>query len=237
MKTCIVDERISEKCERGLEKAGFKVITLPPSPDLSDAVKSHTDMLIFCHNGNIISSADYCEQFPYVFSDIREFSQKTSFTFTADKHKSQYPYDAIFNALVIGNMIFLKKDTVSKGILDYALKAGLEIVDTKQGYPACTVLAFENRAITADKGMAKLLREKNIEVTEITNGKIALPPYEYGFIGGAAGVYNKCVYFLGDIKTHPDSDIIISAVESANYTPVSLSDEPLFDLGKIIFVD
>lgn len=237
MKCAIVDERISPKCERGLLLRGFQTIKCPPSKLLGEAVKSHPDMLMFHYGNRIISSAEYCESFPYVFSDIREMTENIEFTFSDDSFSPEYPLDAIFNALTVGKYIFLKEDTVSSAITDFAKKTGLEIVKVKQGYPACTTLAFGNSAITADNGMAKALLRCGINVTLISNGDISLPPHEYGFIGGASGVYKNEVYFLGDLRSHRDNDKILNALNRENYIPVSLSDEPLCDLGRIIFVD
>jgi hypothetical protein len=71
----------------------------------------------------------------------------------------------------------------------------------------------------------------------IETGDVTLPPYEYGFIGGAAGVYQGVVYFLGDLDTHRSKDVIKEACKAAKVVPVSLSCEPLADLGRIIFID
>lgn len=233
---CLVDERISNKCERALLKRGFRVIKMPPSDRLGTAVASHPDMLLFYHRGNIITSAEYCEKFPCVFSDIREFSNAT-LTFADELYAHDYPNDAIFNALTIGEFIFIKEDTASLAVKGYAKRAGLTVVPTKQGYPACTVLPFGNSAITADRGIADTLTKQGIKVTLISNGDITLPPYEYGFIGGAAGVLGNTVYFLGDISLHRDFDKIKAALDSEGYISLSLSDEPLSDLGRIIFID
>ena len=76
-----------------------------------------------------------------------------------------------------------------------------------------------------------------INVTLIENGDIQLYPYEYGFIGGAAGVYKNEVYFLGDPATHRDSKKIHDAIINEGFIPIALSDEPLTDLGRILFID
>ena len=234
---CLVDERISAKCERALLLRGFRVIKLPPSESLSEAVASHPDMLTFCHGNKIIASADYCERYPWVFTDIRELSNNAEFLFTSDVFMKEYPRDAIFNALLAKEYILLKEDTVSKSVLEYAKQAGLTPVSVKQGYPACTALVFGGGAITSDRGMCDALSRCGLEVTLINNGDILLPPYEYGFIGGASGVLGDKVYFLGDIMKHRDAERICEAIKRQNYTPVSLSDEPLADLGRIIFID
>ncbi len=235
MKTCIIDERISDKCERGLLREGFRVIKLPPCENAPAPLASHTDIVMFCHGERIIASADYCERYPYIFSDIREFTHHTSLTLTDERQGEEYPLDAIFNALTVGNKVFLKADSASSAVLEYAKEAGLELIHTRQGYPACTTLAFGENAVTADEGMARLLREHGINVLKIRNGGISLPPYEYGFIGGCSGVFDKKIYFLGDIMTHPDAEAIVSFIREAGYIPHSLSDGELVDLGGIFF--
>ena len=79
--------------------------------------------------------------------------------------------------------------------------------------------------------------KEGIDVTVIENGDIALPPHKYGFIGGAAGVFGKEIFFLGDYRTHRSADLIESAILNAGFTPIALSDEPLSDLGRIIFLE
>lgn len=234
---CLVDERISAACERALLKRGYRIVKMPKCERLSPPIASHPDMLLFLHDDRLISSADYCERYPYVFSDIREMGKNISMTFTEDIQKNEYPYDAIFNALTVKNYIFYKEDTVSAAIKEYAKSAGLTAIPTKQGYPACTTLAFGGAAITADRGMARVMSDVGIKVTLIENGSISLPPYDYGFIGGAAGSVNKEVYFLGNLDSHPSCEIIKKAVFEEGYLPISLSDEPLSDLGRILFID
>ena len=73
-----------------------------------------------------------------------------------------------------------------------------------------------------------------IKVSLIRPGFITLPPHEYGFIGGASGVYEKTVYFFGDVRLHPDFDKIKKAIEEEGFDWISLSDEPLADVGGFI---
>ncbi len=237
MKCAIVDERISEKCIKGLLLRGFQVIKCPSHKSLSPALSSHPDMLMSKIGNRIISSVSYCETYSYIFSDIREYAPNTDMTFSDENISEKYPNDAIFNVLNIGKYVFLKEDTASRAVIDFSKKSGLEIVSVKQGYPACTTLAFGNSAITADIGMQKALIKCGINITLIDNGDISLPPYEYGFIGGASGVYKNEIYFLGNIETHRNCDIILNAIKKEDFIPISLSDEPLQDLGRIIFVD
>lgn len=236
MKTLIVDERISNFCERALLLGGYHLLKLPRDSHLGEAVCSHPDTLLFSADGEIITTAEYCDEALYFFSDLREYCPEVKLSFTADERRATYPDDCVMNALVIGKKIFAKTDTLSDGIKEFAKDHGYTLVHTKQGYPACTVLSFGNSAITADRGMAAVLEREGVSVTLIREGHVLLDGCDYGFIGGASGVVGDKVYFFGDISDHPDGELICDVIRNAGYTPISLSDEPLRDLGGMIFL-
>lgn len=234
MKQIIVDNRISESCEHSLLKEGFSLLKLPPDPRLGAAVASHPDTVMFFADGELITTADYCDAAAYIFSDIREYNPNIRITFTADERTDKYPYDCVMNALKIGNRIFCKSDTVSEGILSLARRHGYKIIHTNQGYPACVTLCFGGSAITSDAGLGALLQKNGVKVTLIGTAGISLPPYEYGFIGGASGVVGNKVYFFGDISRHPDAETICEAIRKEGFIPISLSKEKLADLGGMV---
>lgn len=234
MKYLIVDNRITPACELSLLKEGFSLLKLPADPTLGQAVASHPDTVLFYDEGEIITTADYCDAAAYIFTDIREAIPDVRITFTSDVRTDRYPEDCIMNVLKIGNHLYCKTDTVSRAILELAKARGYEIIHTNQGYPACSVLAFGKSAITADPGLADCMATNGVRVTLIRNKGISLPPYEYGFIGGASGVVGRKIYFFGDISTHPDCDKILRAIEKEGFIPHSLSSEGLTDLGGII---
>ena len=231
MRIVLVDERISEKIERSLLKAGLQPVRLPKDACLGEAVRSHPDTLLFHHEGQIITTADYCDGAAYIFSDIREYCPEVKISFTADLRGPKYPLDCSMNALVIGDKIFCNTMTVSDGIKEYARSSGLQLVHTSQGYPACVTLTFGGRAITSDEGIACRLREKGVETLLISQGHISLPPHEYGFIGGASLVYDNRVCFFGNIDLHPDAERIKAFIREADFDAISLSDEKLTDFG------
>lgn len=236
MKILLIDNRISEKCERALLKEGFILLKLPPDPDLGEAVASHPDTLLFYLNGNLITTADYCDVASYVFSDLRQMCPNIKITFTADKRSDRYPNDCVMNGLVVRDKLFCKSNSISSTITDLAEQEKLRIIHTNQGYPACTALTFGNSIITADRGLAETARKHGLTVSLIRQGEISLPPYEYGFIGGASFVCEGKVYFFGDPSLHPDGEIIKKAITDAGYFPVALSDERLSDLGGAVVI-
>ena len=229
----LVDERISEDCCDSLSQEGFTPVKLPAMSSLPSAIASHTDILAFKLGDKIFFSIAYFEAF---FNTLSPLCTQ-NICLTESCQGKNYPLDAIFNGLLMGDKLFCKADSFSAEIISEASTLGIKTVPVKQGYPACTALKIsENAAITADKGMAKALRCEGISVLEIENGSISLPPYEYGFIGGAGEAHGDKVYFFGDIKTHRDSDKILKFIEENGKIAVSLSDEPLADLGGMIFL-
>lgn len=235
MTYALVDERIPREALEALRLEGFTPLLFSKIDSLGEAVSSHPDMLAFVYGKSIITNRECYDKCRKVFLTLSE-GAGADITVTEEGFSPDYPSDAIFNALVIGNKIFIKTDTASPAVLSLAQREELTPVHTRQGYPACTVLAFGSAAITSDKGMARLLRKEGVRVTEICTGGISLPPHEYGFIGGASGVFENKVYFIGDLDSHPDGGIIKEAILAEGYTPVSLSKTELLDLGRIVFV-
>ena len=236
-KIAVVDGRIGEDMERALRLGGFGVVALPPSKRLSAPLASHPDMLIARLGGEYVMTADYLEEAPFAVQDIYD-AVHPSMHFADEVHGEKYPRDVIFNSLVLGKRLYARLESLSPYLKRLATNLGYELVNVNQGYPACTVLKLSDEAvITADDGLARRLERDGIRVYKIKTGGIDLPPYEYGFIGGCAGVYDGCVYFLGDVRLHPSYDIILDAIEREGLSFVSLGSGRLIDLGGILFAD
>jgi hypothetical protein len=240
IRIAITDSRIPAEAERKLTLLGYRVITLPPFSRLSEAVASHPDMLIAKIGNEYLSYADYCEEASYVFTDLSLLSVGTGdrFVFTADEVMAEYPHDVGLNALRMGDKLFTRVASASGTLIEKARADGIEIIDVKQGYPACTVLKLSDMAaITADRGMAKILGEHGIRVTLIEPGDISLPPHEYGFIGGAGEVHDGKLYLFGNPSTHKNGEMIIAAAEAEGLKVVPLCSGGLVDLGGILFTE
>ena len=238
MTLALIDERISPDARAALEDGGFHTLTVPACMGLPEATRSHPDMLLFPLGDNIFTEEGYLAENKDFFAELCAAAPRLKITPITESLSSEYPRDCVLNVLSVGDRLFLKSDSVSRTVLDEINRQGIRTVSVKQGYPACTVLALgDAHAITADRGMARALLADGVEVLKISDGGILLPPYDYGFIGGAAGVYGDKIYFIGDYLTHPDGENIRAFAEAAGYTAVSLDAGQLRDLGRIIFID
>ena len=231
----ITDKRIGNASLSALEKFGFDPVLLPQADYLSNAVAGHTDMLIFIGFGRVFCHRRYYEanaQLMWRIADAAEAELTISDDLTAEK----YPLDVLFNACFIGNKLICNEKTVSKLILDAAKAHGCEIIGVSQGYTKCSVcVVSDNAIITADTGIAKACREREIDVLEISEGHISLPPYDFGFIGGASGFCGDKVYFCGSLDTHPEGESIKEFCKQHKKIAVSLSDGELQDVGSLFF--
>jgi hypothetical protein len=112
-------------------------------------------------------------------------------------------------------------------------------VPVKQGYTKCsTCVVGENAIITADASIANAALANSVETLLIRSGHIALPGFDYGFIGGAAGLIdNSLLAVCGKLASHPDSGAIRAFCTARCVNIVELADRPLIDIGGIVTLE
>ena len=222
--------------QKSLRELNFEVRVLPYDPQLSRPVRSHADMLIFNLKKYIFCSANYYEKARSIFEELAEFGYETV---VCDIELSdKYPNDIAFNMGTFCNVVFGKTESNSREAKEYAKRLGFELVNTNQGYAKCsTVILGDKAMITADAGIADIGNSLNKSVLKTSNSSesVELPGYNYGFIGGASGVFENKVYFTGNILLHPQGEIIKKFCEELGYKVICLSEKRLLDIGGIMF--
>ena len=232
----ITDKRLTESSLSALEGMGFDVILMPPADYLQQGVASHTDMLIFIGFGRLYCHERYYLQNKELIDKIVEISN-LDLSVSDEPTGEKYPLDVLFNACILGNMLVCNQNTVSKLIINEAKKQGMRIVNVPQGYTKCSVcVVSEDAVITADKTIAEACSNEGIDVLLVSEGHISLPPYNFGFIGGASGTNSDKVLFCGSIDSHPDGDKIKRFCEKHKKNAISLSDGELQDIGSLFFI-
>lgn len=219
-----------------LSQAEFSVISLPPFSRLSEPVASHPDMLIFPFEDQLFVHKDYYEEAKAVVEEIVSASRH-SLVLVDTEILPEYPNDVALNLLVTRKCLIGKLNAVPEPVLEYVGLKGYRLINTKQGYAKCsTVTLGENAVITADTSIKEAAIAAGADVLLITEGSVALPPYPYGFLGGASGYSKNTVYFCGDIQKHPDAERILAFCQKHGCRVISLSHEPLADMGSILFL-
>lgn len=235
MKKVVVDSRIKKSSADTLSTLGYELIKLPPFPALQAPVSAHPDMLIFIFEKNIVCHKDYLA---IAKNELEEISALGYTLMVSDEPiSSKYPHDILFNALRLGKNIYARLDHISKFISEIAQEEGYALKNVKQGYAKCSVCPVgNNAAITADASLAKAMCADGTDVLLISQKNIRLDGYDTGFIGGCSGSDAENIYFSGNILLHPDGKLIADFCEKHQKKAVSLSDEPLYDVGSLFFL-
>lgn len=145
---------------------------------------------------------------------------------------NEYPNDVALNALRLSDTVYGLESAVSSMIRERAKR----FVPVRQGYTRCSCAAIrENAVITADRGLASVLKKDGADVLTIRPGYILLEGYDYGFIGGAGGKISENEYvFFGDVTAHPDYPEMKDFAAAHGVRLIPLSSEPLTDYGGLI---
>ena len=214
---------------------GFDTVLLPPDRDIAMPISCHADMILFTFGDLGVLPSSYADQYP---DTVERLEKLTGISLVADgfERSDVYPHDVGLNVLICSDIAFSRVAYTSPCVKDILSQSGIRHVDIRQGYAACSSLSFGSAIITADRGVASAAEGEGGDVLLISPYGITLPGYDMGFIGGASGVCERVVYFLGNIDCHPDAEKIRAFIKKHGFECVSLYDGPLCDYGGIKFI-
>ncbi len=232
----ITNHTFPYEAEKLLTAFGHRTLRLPPHPALPLPVASHPDMLLFFAPEAIFSTKSYYQIAKRELNEISE-AYGSPICFIEKEYGNAYPNDVLLNALPLRKNLFCNTNAVAKELLDL----GLVPCHVKQGYAKCSALPLgDNAMITADASIATCAKENGIDVLKIQAGHIALPGYDYGFIGGCASFAPRgkinTVFFCGDASKHPDYNAIKQFCKLHGFEIISLSNIDLCDVGTIFII-
>ncbi len=234
LKAVICSERLPSGAVKELRKIAERVFLLPEDNMLSEPVCHHPDMILTVLGDKMICHREYFEKNRKALSSMCGLSGLTPVLSDAERG-SKYPHDIAFNVLVTDKYIYCNEKYTAKEVLSCAAEFGLGVVNTAQGYAACSCLYAENTIITADFSVACASKGKN-DVLLCESGGIILEPYDTGFIGGACGYIDGVLYTLGDLKYYNGSKAVTDFAKEKNITVVPLLEGELRDFGGIKFI-
>lgn len=224
----LVDFRTCGETIKELNRLGYTVYKTTAVDSLYNEVKGHADMQIHFVNSKAICAPEAYEHYKdFNFDDIMLIKGSKPL-------KSTYPDDVFYNVCNIGKFVISRPLCTAIEISSEYHSLKKDFLNARQGYAKCSICVVnDNSAITADKGMYKLLKDNKINVLLIKDTNVYLYNMK-GFIGGASGLINDTLYFNGNIKTHPDYENIKSFCENVGVDIYSLNNGPLTDIGTIM---
>jgi len=211
-----------------LQSMGFEVYNSFNNINVSTPVSKHVDMQLVYLGNNQYLCAPECYDYYSELAKIIGFNLIKGETYLS----SNYPCDIAYNIIVTEKYaVHNFKHTDSK--LAQCIKDKIRI-NVSQGYTACSACRVTDSAfITADSGIFKALEKYDVDVLKISQTGVLLPGYDTGFFGGATfKISPNLLAVNGNIKTHPDCDKIISFCQKNNVDVLSLSDNPIMDIGS-----
>ena len=142
-----------------------------------------------------------------------------------------------FNAVTVSGHLFGNLGHLSDLLLSYADDHALSVHHVAQGYAGCSAFALDSLVCSADVGILRAAAEVGLPTLPIRTGGVLLPPFPYGFIGGAVAVTRDTVYTCGALSAHPDAVRITDAITASGRRTVPLFDGPLLDVGGFLLFD
>jgi hypothetical protein len=233
---CVCDIRTPRSVLDSLNERGFDIVQLPPDPSLPDPVSGHSDLLLFIIDGYLLTREDYYLTAP---ADIDRLCKKARLKrmITTEKADAKYPHDCGLCAAISGqNLLYCEKST-DKKLLRLGTAYGYSLLSVPQGYTKCSCAILADGAIiTSDEGIERVTRAAGIDTLLISAGHVDLPGYNYGFIGGASGLYGNTLYFAGRIEDHPNYEMIMDFSKKHGTELISLGNGKLYDVGSLLFI-
>ena len=227
----IISPEASQNTIAGLKKNDIMPVTITPSPDVVRPLTGHPDLQVFYSNGKLFCQKNTDTTF------LKKIESHAEIIVCDSALSSRYPGDIPFNVACTGTHAFHRFQFCDKTLKHYLASRGIVFAEVKQGYAKCsTSIVDESHIITADRSIHASGMAAGVSSLLISPGYVALPGYEYGFIGGASGMFEDRVFFTGSLHGHPDSAAIIDFIESCDKKAVFLTEEPLIDLGSLLIV-
>ncbi len=221
-----ISQRADSEILCALGERGVEVRTVAPYPMLAEPVASHADMLMLDIGNTVLVPRGFSAELSG-FDDVITIPEAMG---------EMYPRDVLLNIALVGKVAIANTRTASPTALAYLAEHGWRIRHVNQGYAHCsTCRVGESAIMTADEGIARVAREEGIDALLIRSGYIDLPPYGYGFIGGASGSTDGAVWLCGSLDHHPDGEMIREFCHGKRIEIIELSNKPLSDVGGIIF--
>ncbi len=227
-KYLVVAKNAPNEAKQNLIKLGYNIIESTALKSVHPALKYHPDMQLVNADECWICAPECYEYYKPHFKllDIKLIKGEKS-------PGQKYPDDVCYNVANVGNYAVHNFNYTDSMFLSCCTK---QKINVGQGYTKCSVcVAGDNAVITADQGIAKQLKKFDIDVLLVCPGNIDLPPFDYGFIGGASGLLeNDKLAFCGNIATNPQYNEIKEFCFKHNVEIVNLTMEKPCDIGTII---
>lgn len=227
MRALIVGECYAARLSPALESFGVRVIPCPRNPYVDARLSYHSDLSVYHVGGKCfylarhLRDSELAKELEHLGASVR---------FSKARQGGEYPLDASLCALPLGDAVYHNAKICDELIVQSTSR----FENIKQGYAKCAVCPVSSdAAITADKGVARVLEKNGVRVLQVLPGGILLDGFDEGFIGGAAfKIAPDVLAFTGSLDLHPDKEKIEEFLSECGVRPEYLTAGQAFDIGS-----
>lgn len=227
MRALIVGECYAARLSPALESFGVRVIPCPRNPYVDARLSYHSDLSVYHVGGKCfylarhLRDSELAKELEHLGASVR---------FSKARQGGEYPLDASLCALPLGDAVYHNAKICDELIVQSTSR----FENIKQGYAKCAVCPVSSdAAITADKGVARVLEKNGVRVLQVLPGGIVLDGFDEGFIGGAAfKIAPDVLAFTGSLDLHPDKEKIEEFLSECGVRPEYLTAGQAFDIGS-----
>ncbi len=226
----IIDKRLPDEAKVGLSEYG-ELFELETTGITYDTISGHPDIFFCKVDEQLVVAHNLPDQY---ISSLSEYGIKiiTGKIFINE----DYPDSASYNAVISDSLLIHRLDITDPVILENTRHR--EKIDVPQGYCRCSLLPLrDDKFVTSDEGIYKILKERGIEVLCVNPKGIILPGFPHGFFGGACGIHKDRVFIVGSLDQFSDGDLVRDYLRIYDYEIIELYKGRLFDGGSILFVE
>lgn len=227
MRALIVGECYAARLSPALESFGVRVIPCPRNPYVDARLSYHSDLSVYHVGGKCFYLARHLRE-SELAKELEHLG--ASVRFSKARQGGEYPLDASLCALPLGDAVYHNAKICDELIVQSTSR----FENIKQGYAKCAVCPVSSdAAITADKGVARVLEKNGVRVLQVLPGGIVLDGFDEGFIGGAAfKIAPDVLAFTGSLDLHPDKEKIEEFLSECGVRPEYLTAGQAFDIGS-----
>lgn len=229
---CVIIDGREKFLGEKLKELRINVVYTEKCYDLYDAISFHPDILMHpAGDGDLIVAPNVSDSF------IKKLKCLSINIIIGQTYlKRNYPENIAYNVARIGNKAFHNLKYTDPVLRDVLEKKGVKFINVKQGYTKCNMVVIDdNSFITSDNGIYKTAEKLGFECLLIEPGDIVLSGFDYGFIGGAAGLISRNKLLItGDLKYHRNYEKIIDFLNKKGIEPLYLTFNQIKDIGSII---
>ena len=227
VRALIVGECYAARLSPALESFGVRVIPCPINPYVDARLSYHSDLSVYHVGGKCFYLARHLRE-SELAKELEHLG--ASVRFSKARQGGEYPLDASLCALPLGDAVYHNAKICDELIVQSTSR----FENIKQGYAKCAVCPVSSdAAITADKGVARVLEKNGVRVLQVLPGGILLDGFDEGFIGGAAfKIAPDVLAFTGSLDLHPDKEKIEEFLSECGVRPEYLTAGQAFDIGS-----